>query len=79
LLFGSAHEFAKSQTEGLGQRIGDLNSYIHLTQLDKADICAVHTGSFSKVFLGETNFLPRQVDTARFSPGHAGDPMYLSE
>ena len=75
LLLGSAYQFAKSQAKGRGQRIGDLNSYIHLTQLDKADTCAVHIGSFRKVFLREPNFLPRQLDTARFSPGRAGGPM----
>lgn len=42
LLLSPAHEFAKSKTESCGQSIGDLNSHIHLAQLDGADVCAVH-------------------------------------
>ena len=53
LLLGPAHEITNSQIKGRGQRIGDLNSYIHLTQLDRADISAVRIGSLHKVLLRE--------------------------
>ena len=49
---GSAHEFTKSKTEGHGQRIGDLYSYIHRAQLGKADVFAVQIRAFCRVFLG---------------------------
>jgi hypothetical protein len=61
-LLGSTHEFAKSKTEGRSQRIGDLNSDVYLTQLDGADIRAVHTGAFREVFLREPKFLSGQAD-----------------
>ena len=51
LLLSSAHEVAESETQGPGQRMGDLNSYIHLTRLDRADISAVHIGLLRKVLL----------------------------
>jgi hypothetical protein len=75
LLLGSAHEFAKSKSEGRGQRIGDLNSYIHLTQFDRTDVCAVHIGSLRKIFLREVEFLPCQAD--RSPKGDSRDPCCL--
>ena len=62
LLLGPTDEFTKSQAKGCGQRIGDLNSDIHLTQLDRTDISAMHIGSLRKVFLRELKFLPSQTD-----------------
>jgi hypothetical protein len=62
LLLGLTHEVAKSETKGCGQRIGDLNPHIHLTQLNRANICAVHIGSLRKVFLRELKFPSSQTD-----------------
>ena len=61
-LFGSTDEFAKPKTESRGQRIGDLNSYIDLAQLDGADICAVDIGAFCKILLGGLKSLPGNTD-----------------
>lgn len=61
-LFGPTHQFAEPKTESSGQSVCDFDSHVHLAQFDRADICAVHTSALCEVFLGKTEFLPRQTD-----------------
>jgi hypothetical protein len=68
---GSAHEFTKSKTEGHGQRIGDLYSYIYRALLGKADVFAVHIREFCKVFLGGPT-LRQKPERGLFTLGEGG-------
>ena len=63
-LLGKFYEMAKAHLQSSCQRVGNLNPDANFPKLNRADICPVEIGFFRKRFLGESQLLPFQSNSA---------------